>query len=163
MKPKTILFSVFALFLLIGGTGCEKEKKYETFFPIKDIPEQVSVFFENKLPKTSESTCFFNLSKEDAFYVINSKDKLQAVYSCEEKLPEIDFTQYSLVIGQKRMPNSYYSVSNQKIVESFEGLELNIIAKTLSEGVWPSFSMMYFWGIYPKLPNKRLNANVEIK
>lgn len=135
MARKTILFSVIALFLLIGNAGCEKEKKHETFFPIKNIPEQVSIFFENKLPKTSESTCFFNLGKEDAFYVINSKDKLQTVYSCEEKLPEIDFTRYSLVIGQKRMPNSYYSVSNQEIVESSEDLELNIIAKTLSEGV----------------------------
>lgn len=27
MKPKTILFSVIALFLLTGGTGCEKEKE----------------------------------------------------------------------------------------------------------------------------------------
>ena len=27
MKPKTILFTVIALFLLTGGTGCEKEKE----------------------------------------------------------------------------------------------------------------------------------------
>lgn len=103
------------------------------------------------------------MSKEDAFYVINSKDQFQAVYSCEEKLPEIDFTRYSLVIGQKRIPNSYYFVSNQEIVESSESLELNIVAKTLSEGVWPSFSIMYYWGVYPKLPNKKLNVNVEIQ
>ena len=162
MKQQIILW-IGALLLLTAGIGCEKEKVHETFSPIKDIPEQVSVFFEKKLPVASESTCFFKSSKKELFHVINSMEELQAVYSCEEKLPEIDFMRYSVVIGQKTMPNSYYSVSNQRIVELSEVLELNIIAKTLSEGVWPSFSMMYCWGIYPKLPNKKLNVNVEIE
>lgn len=161
MKTKLILFAVIALLIVV--VGCEKDKKYGTFSLVKDIPEQVSVFFENRLPITSESSCFFKSNKEDIFYVMNSMEELQAIYSCEEKLPEIDFTKYSVVIGQKRMPNSYYSVSNQKIVEFSGVLELNIITKTLSEGVWPSYSTMYYWGVYPKLPNKKLNVNVEIK
>lgn len=158
MKPKTILFTAISLLFLLEGVGCEKEKVHKTFFPIKDIPEQVSVFFKNKLPATSKSTCFFKSSKEGVFHVINSMEELHAIYSCEEKIPEIDFMRYSVIIGQKRMPNSFYSVSDQKIVELSEVLELNIIAKTLSEGVWPSFSMMYFWGIYPKLPKKKIEC-----
>lgn len=162
MKQQIILW-IGTLLLLTGEVGCEKEKVHENFSPIKDIPEQVSAFFEKTLPVASESACFFTSSKEELFHVINSMEELQALYSCEEKLPEIDFMRYSVVIGQKRMPNSYYSVSDQRIIELPEVLELNIIAKTLSEGVWPSFSMMYYWGIYPKLPNKKLNVNLVIE
>lgn len=155
---------VIALLLLIGGMGCAMEKENDIIFPVKNLSEQISLFFDTHLPITSESTCFFKLSnEEDHFYLINSIEELQAVYSCEEKLPELDFKKYSVVIGQKRMPNSYYIVSDQNIVVQAKNLKLNIIAKTYSEGVWPSFSMMYYWGVYPKLPNLKLNVNIEIK
>ena len=163
MKTKMILFTVTALFLMIGGMGCEREKEHEVIVPDKNISTHVYAFFENNLPTTSKSVCFFISEEGDFSYVINSKKELQAAYSCKEELPEIDFDRYSLVIGQKRMPNSYYAVSNQKIIVQTKTLELNIVAETLSEGVWPSFSMMYYWGVYPKLPNLKLNVNIEIK
>ncbi len=42
-----------------------------------------------------------------------------------------------------------------KIVVSSRALDLNVIAHTLSEGVWPAFSTMYYWGVYPKLPKQK--------
>lgn len=58
------------------------------------------------------------------------------------------------------MPNSCYCVAHQEIVVSSRALELNVVAQTLSEGVWPAFSTMYYWGVYPKLPNKIVDVNV---
>ena len=57
------------------------------------------------------------------------------------------------------MPNSYYSVVEQNIKET-DILELNIFVQLPSDGVWPAFSNMYYWGIYPKLPNKKINVNI---
>jgi len=149
------------LFTLFFVSGCEK--KGETIYPTDNLPEQVTLFFENSLPIVTESPCFFKSTNEDIVYVVNSNKELQALYSCKEVLPEIDFSQYSIIIGQKRMPNSFYFVADQKIVVSSRAFELNVVAKTLSEGVWPAFSTMYYWGVYPKLPNKVVNVNVIIK
>ena len=57
------------------------------------------------------------------------------------------------------MPNSYYSVVEQYIRET-EVLELNIFVQLPANGHWPAFSNMYYWGIYPKLPNKKININI---
>ncbi len=61
--------------------------------------------------------------------------------SCSE-LPEIDFRSYSLIIGQKTVPNSFYTIMKQEIVE-YSGLNLNIVL-SLGENHYPSFSTLYY-------------------
>ena len=159
MKTRNLLLMIQFLFLIMGMVGCEENEQINTILPKTDLSEKTLSFFESALPITGESNCFFVSEDSDIYYLINSKEELKAIYSCEKELPEIDFTLYSIILGQKRMPNSYYSVVEQYIRET-EVLALNIFVKLPANGHWPAFSNMYYWGIYPKLPNKKININI---
>lgn len=120
IKARMVLFMVITLFLVMG-VGCdEKNEKNEakTILPVSDLSEQVVTFFETELPNAGEANCFFCSQENDAYYLINSMDELQAVYSCDNELPEIDFSQYSVIIGQHGMTSSFYSVVEQRIEET---------------------------------------------
>lgn len=159
MRTKKLFLLIPFLFLIIGMVGCEEKEQIKNILPKTNLSVEIISFFETTLPTTGESNCFFVSEDSDIYYLINSKEELKAIYSCEKELPEIDFTLYSIILGQKRMPNSYYSVVEQYIRET-EVLELNIFVQLPADGHWPAFSNMYYWGIYPKLPNKKININI---
>jgi hypothetical protein len=154
---KTIVLKFAAILLImLGLIACEKGNE-KIISPINISNERLIDFFDMILPTATESGCLFSTTNSDTCYVINSIDEFLSIYSCDD-LPEIDFTSYSLVIGQKRMPNSYYTVIEQYIVET-ESLRLNIVVK-LPENHWPSFSKLYYWGVYPKLSQKNVSVNI---
>ncbi len=159
MRTKKLFLLIPFLFLIIGKVGCEEKEQIKTILPETNLSVQIISFFESTLPTTGESNCFFLSENSDIYYLINSKEEFKAIYSCDNELPDIDFALYSIILGQKRMPNSYYSVVEQNIKET-DILELNIFVQLPSDGVWPAFSNMYYWGIYPKLPNKKINVNI---
>ena len=159
MKTRNLLLMIQFLFLIMGMVGCEENEQINTILPKTDLSEKTLSFFESALPITGESNCFFVSENSDVFYLINSKEEIETICACDNELLEIDFTLYSIILGQKRMPNSYYSVVEQNIKET-NVLELNIIVKLPTDGSWPAFSNMYYWGVYPKLPNKKINVNI---
>ncbi|MDO5615571.1 MAG: hypothetical protein Q4G16_05230 [Cruoricaptor ignavus] len=153
------------ILMLAVSYSCNRsgdERKESKIIPIVDIPKDVSNFLEKGLPNTSESECFFISQDDDIFYLINNIEDFRDVYSCDDELPEIDFTKYSLIIGKKEMPNSFYLLADQYIEET-EMLNLTIVATLPKSGHWPAFNDFYYWGIYPKLPNKELIVNINIK
>lgn len=88
MERKTILFSVIALFFLMGGMGCEKEKNIT--FPdaiiIKELPKL------NILGSNTESIVIHSQKELDAVF---SESELQQY----EELQQIDFTKHTLLLG----------------------------------------------------------------
>mgnify|MGYP001692753617 FL=1 len=50
--------------------------------------------------------------------------------------------------------NIYFSKENNA-----QTLELNIIVHLPNEH-WPAFSDMFYWALYPKLPNKKISINI---
>jgi chloramphenicol O-acetyltransferase len=144
------------LLIMSGMVACGEENE-KIISPIIISDERLTNFFDTVLPTITESICLFSTTNDDTCYIINNIDEFRSVYSCND-LPEIDFTSYSLIIGQKRMPNSYYSVIKQYIVET-RNLQLNVVVK-LPENHWPSFSKLYYWGIYPKIHHKIISVNI---
>ena len=126
--------------------------------------ETIVAFFEKHLPTPSLSTseCFFVGDENDGCIMINSMDELIKNMVCSSIVPpEIDFNLYTLIVGQHQMPNSYYYIVEQNIVESGRSrLILNLRVKLPDDGHWPAFSKLYYWGIYPKLENKTINVNL---
>lgn len=163
MKKVKILFSSITMFLLIVGMGCEKENNKKLILPMDDVSNQINSFFETNLPTIAESECFFKSKNGDIYYLINNKNELSDIFLCNSSLPDINFSEYSLIIGQKHFTSSFYKVIEQNITESDKWLDLNIYVRLLSDTSWPSFSKMYYWGIYPKLSSKKINVNVTIK
>jgi hypothetical protein len=162
MKAFFLKLSSAILFISFTSMSCGEDKKDDfierTITPVF-INEEITSFFEKHLPSPAliRSNCFFFDNEDDTYYLINSMKQFRQLTYCSE-LPEIDFNSYSLIVGQKKVPNSFYTILEQKIVESSE-LELNLVLD-LGENHYPAFSTLYFWGIYPKLAGKKtLNVN----
>ena len=169
MKTKTNLMykvlKVLITLVLIVSYSCsssnDNEFEQSRGTSLTDIPEDIVHFFEDGMPFTSSIECFLSSREEDAYLLINDRKQFHATYSCDDALPEIDFTKYSLVIGKKKMPNSYYTLVDQSMDET-KTLNLNIVVE-LPSGHWTAFSDFYYWGLYPKLPNKELIVKVVVK
>lgn len=155
MNNLKCLLAVF--FLCVSFVRCGDENEKKTILPIDNLDKSIVDFFGSALP-VIKSDCFFSSVDGDVCCIVNSKEELQAIYSCEKELPEINFSLYTLVIGQKKMPNSYYSITEQSIDET-DVLTLNLHVQ-LPDEHWPAFSQMYYWGIYPKLYKKKIDVNV---
>jgi len=111
---------------------------------------------------TSLSNCF--QVAQDTHVIINSMDEFRSIYkhSCvPELLPTIDFESYTLIVGHCLVPASAYYLVVQNLINKPETLELNLWIDEI-EGIisWPVLSSIFYWRIYPKLPNKPLNVNV---
>jgi len=106
-------------------------------------------FYNEELPIGRRSESFFVESDKDECYVINSIQELQFVYHGEKELPELDFDQYTLVIGQKVMPKVFYPVLSQKLEFRNGQCELSLHVPAINDKNTTSLPF-YFWAIYPK-------------
>ena len=160
---KLIFKTLSAVILLIGAFivlgGCEKEKEQmEVIYPVVNLPMSVVTFFEKTLSNTDSANCLFKSEWKDTCFLINSKEEFESMLLCDKDLPIIDFSLYSVIVGKKNMPNSFYSIVEQSI-NNAQTLELNIIVHLPNEH-WPAFSDMFYWALYPKLPNKKISINI---
>lgn len=160
---KLIFKTLSAVILLIGAFivlgGCEKEKEQmEVIYPVVNLPMSVVTFFEKTLSNTDSANCLFKSEWKDTCFLINSKEEFESMLLCDKDLPIIDFSLYSVIVGKKNMPNSFYSIVEQSI-NNTQTLELNIIVHLPNEH-WPAFSDMFYWALYPKLPNKKISINI---
>ena len=152
-----------AIILLIGAfivlSGCEKEKEQmEVIYPVVNLPMSVVTFFEKTLSNTDSVNCLFKSEWKDTCFLINSKEEFKSMLLCDKDLPIIDFSLYSVIVGKKNMPNSFYSIVEQSI-NNTQTLELNITVHLPNEH-WPAFSDLFYWAVYPKLPNKKISINI---
>ena len=160
---KWIIRTLPTILLLIGAFivlgGCEKEKEQmEVIYPVVNLPMSVVTFFEKTLSNTDSANCLFKSEWKDTCFLINSKEEFESILLCNKELPPIDFSLYSVIVGKKNMPNSFYSIVEQSI-NNAQTLELNIIVHLPNEH-WPAFSDMFYWALYPKLPNKKISINI---
>jgi hypothetical protein len=156
-KMKRIISQIAAILLILPGMVACGEENEKIISPVIVSDERLIDFFDTVLPVTTASICLFSATNNDTCCVINSMAEFLSVYSCDD-LPGIDFTSYSLIVGQKKMPNSHYSVVEQHVVET-KSLQLNLVVE-LPENHWPAFSKLYYWGIYPKLHYETIRVNI---
>ena len=102
MKTKILLIMTLATLLI--GVGCEKEKNI-TF------PDAIII---KELPK------MYILGSNSESLVIQSQNELQALFSNEElqryeDLQQIDFTQYTLLLGHGSYPNEVSNLEHSFI------------------------------------------------
>ena len=158
----TIKSMLCLLLMTVAFAGCDTDKDPQFIYPLSYISIDVKSFFEKNLPLLEESKTFFTNEEleSDVFYTINNVKEFSNIYEGEKELPYIDFNQYTLIVGKIRMPESYFFVSKQAISRIDTSYTLNLYISPVSEeGSWPSFSTLYYWGIYPKLTNRNIEIN----
>jgi hypothetical protein len=165
MKNMVLILSI----LLATLGSCDKKNdsnSIEIINPISLADDSVlSVFLGQHLPTPSvqKSECFFVENNIDQSIVINSMSEFEnSIYCSDIMFPEIDFESYTLIIGQHRMPNSFYRVVEQNIFTADSFLTLNLKVALLEDGgsSWPAFSTLYYWGLYPKIKKKNIHINI---
>ena len=155
MKTKTFLA---LLLLVIVGCGCSKTGEIKQKIS-PTIDKEVETFLSTKISNKGEKSNYFNRIDKDSILIINSEKQLEEIFN-DTTIPIVNFNKYSLLIGQKKMPNLYYTVKNQFIVKEGTNSTLFLEVSLPKEGHYPAFSWLYYWGIYPKIDN---NTRISLK
>ena len=113
-------------------------------------------FFNEQLPIGKRSASFFVGSDKDECYVINNLQNLKNIYRGEALLPEIDFDRFTLVIGQKVMPNASYPVIKQNIEFYSNQCKLNLYVPDYN-GEIASIQYFYYWATDQLTPHTDLS------
>lgn len=114
-------------------------------------------FFNGQLPIGTRSVNFFVGSDKDECYVINSLQELKSIYCGEKELPELDFDNYTLVIGQRVMPTVFYPVQKQELEFSNHQCELKLhVPNFIKENT--TNVPFYYWAIYPKFNTEGISV-----
>lgn len=175
MKKTILKFGLFLLAVLLP-TGCSSDEEDE----IKgkeiesiDIGNDIEAFFYSEwfAYNTSETypETFFNqeLIDKENICLVNSKQELESIYYGNLEIPEIDFSKYTLIIGKKTKhveigKKSPANLKELKLYEINDGYILNLYCSSyVPEGDIFVKRFLYFWGLYPKLNNKKATSQIK--
>jgi len=131
-----------------------EEKNIFPVFISTDIEKWLQKFTTYYYFLPNREKCFFRDILSDTCMTINSVDEFSRAFSCsdESDLPEINFDNYTLVVGQKT-ERGYVLLENKWIIEN-DVLTLLVVKHGL-HGTNSDLPMQ-FGGIYTKLPEKPL-------
>ena len=145
------------------------EEGYTVISPVP-VSEDVKAFFDEALPYLPAlpielSPFSFQSNANSEFYVINNEKELQNIYKGEKTLPQLDFENNTLIIGQLLMPRESFHLEAIYIRVYGDG---NVLTIQTWEPPYQYSALyhMYFWGIFPKMleeiDNKILWLNTKI-
>lgn len=163
---------IFAFPLLLAAfVGCDNSDPTDDgpiapgIQPVSPDAE-LTAFFKEYLPKSSYSVPLpdFNFGDVDHYdtvcLVINSDDEFRTIAPFATKLPSIEFDKYTLIIGQHPMGDPGYSLEKQGMDAEPDKMKLSLVYKSM-EGSTPAMEVtFYYWGLYPKLPQKPVTVNI---
>ncbi len=165
-------FLVCWLLMLTSGvvlTGCSSddealsgEQQMTTVIEAISSNEDADSFFKKMKERNLKD---FTL-KKDTCYRIDSKEALKAIYRGTDELPEIDFKNYTLLLGNKfyNGPRPDYESCRQVLGEYQGGYILNLYCSPIKlegdMGITGDYTPIYYYGIYPKLGDKKIMVNL---
>ncbi len=137
----------------------------ETVRPV-EASEELLAFFEQYLPPVSDihlSRGFFYRDEENKCLTINSYEEFRSVaLPAVTELPDIDFENYTLIIGQVWVGGVGFHLSDQAIDVFPEYMEADITIEIPSD-YYIAHCPVYIWGVYPKLPFESTQMNTNYK
>ena len=93
---------------------------------------------------------------------VNDMEELGKIFTSIQ-LPEIDFEKYTFVACMFQASAPKYIFRKQAVVEEYQKVVLNILLEEIKEGAFPTiYQSYYFWGLYDKLPEKPVTANIKV-
>ena len=174
MKRTISIFCIFssimllAIGLLSACSNTDDSKANDNFTgeltPARNVVgfSNISEFFNSEFNSHSRSKSFFTESENDICMIINDKEELSCNYTGKRTLPEIDFQNYTLVIGQKVLDDRYHPLIRQELVVVKGQLDIKLYVPEPDEKMIyhkePQY--LYFWGIYPKFKVKKASINL---
>lgn len=126
-----------------------------------DESDPVSVFFGKELHSPcwdgygNEVKTFFEQGEwnDESCLMINSQEEFQAAYMGIEKLPEVNFGQYTLVIGRTWSSACEFDGTALRDLDLNYELEIQLLHNVNWTSV-AGIQIIYYWRLYPKLEQK---------
>lgn len=135
---------------------------YTVISPV-EVSEEVKAFFDEALPYLPDlhlevSPFSFQSNANSEFFVINNEKELQNIYKGEKTLPQLDFENNTLIIGQLLMPRESFHLEAIYIRVYGDG---NVLTIQTWEPPYQYSALyhMYFWGIFPKM-SEEIDKNI---
>ena len=171
MKKYVLISSVIvaAICLFTACSSDDDDFNPNAIQPVTLTEGDIVDFFNSELPerhsdkdqyRVTESFFDYYSSERGTAYIINSRQELADVYRGEKELPAIDFDKYTLIIGYSLMPCLDFYVAKKELVSDENGLQLTVYARNDGELLAPLVEQLYFWGLYPKQPQKTITLKV---
>ena len=178
MKKITKLLGLTTIMLMLAGcsddefvNGVKDEHGGFVYngFTHQEIDESdpLSVFFGEELHTPywdgsgNEYKTFFEQGEynDESILVINSQEEFQEAYMGTKDLPNVDFNQYTLIIG--RTWGNDYSFELGKIILKDKGptyeLETLLLHHHYADRYVPAAILtIFYWRLYPKLEQKAI-------
>ncbi len=174
MKKLMYIFGIAALLL---AAGCSKDDGWNTPNGIKPVKpsKELTAFFDENLRLIS-SSLFDEYNEEigslvpvyvDTCIMVNSVAEFQAIHlpdgtPMQLTLPPIDFTKYTLVIGQYVLPSGDYVLIGQAVVLEPEPVTMTLAIESTGKG-HQMVTVVPFGGLYPKITAESIQTNVVFK
>ena len=130
--------------------------------PETDVDESVVAFFNQV---SNEGTYYFaqQYEQKDACLIFNSEEDIETSYSGSNlrALPKIDFSKYTVIVGQRVGIKMFCEITSQQIHEAEDGLVLDLFITDYSDiyNTTTAPAIQGFWGLYPKLNAKSVRVN----
>jgi hypothetical protein len=145
------------LFLLgVGMAACSSDEEggndNNIITPVANMSNEVKNFFDEEVANNA-----FILENPNGVVAVNSISELEDIYEGEKPFPDIDFSKYTLIIGEKTMPSGGYYVNRQEL--NIKLNTLNVYLKNDLDYRPQVLTHLYFWGLYPKY-GKNISLNV---
>lgn len=150
-------------------TQDEGASKDYTVISTVPVSEEVKAFFDEALPYLPDlhlevSPFSFQSNANSEFYVINNEKELQNIYKGEKTLPQLDFENNTLIIGQ--LPMSGGSFLEAIYIRVYGDGNVLTIQTWEPPYRYSALYHMFFWGIFPKMleeiDNKILWLNTKM-
>ena len=143
--------SIIAISLLFFS--CNNEDFSKTIIKEINCSSDFVQFFNKECDKIIKTDNYI-----DSCVIINSVEHLNSIYSGNMQIPYIDFSKYTLVVGQKSINSHGWTIAYKKL--SFDDNQLNmyLYISTKTELHASAFTKLFYWGLYPKLQSKNINT-----
>ena len=176
MKKKNLLW-ISALLLMLAG--CSSDDDYVTIDEVKgehggvvydgytqqkvDESDPLSVFFGEELHNPywdgagKEYKTFFEQGEwnNESILVINSREEFQKAYMGTKDLPNVDFNQYTLIIGRTWGSDGSYMLADIILKDKGANYELETkLNHYVDRAATLAIQIIFYWRLYPKLAQK---------
>lgn len=157
MKRTFIKLCLFVFLGILIGTGCEKEE---------DLVVTELDFKKVKGLSLSGDTCFIPGSDAKDFdLVINSQEEFEKYFeSKSDFIPQIDFSQYTLFAGSRRVNCIYPELIFEKVLLDEKSKSVQLLAQfEFDSGCYNALGTIYFHALVPKLKQTyQINFDIDV-
>lgn len=173
MKKTIFKFGLFLLAVLLP-MGCSSDEDEGTIIQRVDLGHQIEDFFNSEWADYNNDdvypSTFFNHDERgrDKICLINSQEELSKIYQGTKEIPEIDFSKYTLIVGQQKRnveigKESTGKFLEQKLFQTEDGYQMYLYCNSIiPDAVIYRISYIYYWGLYPKQDIKNITVNIKL-